>query len=1005
VIEPLSSAQSWRTTAGTALASTQGNLFVGRHVTETGRTDWAKEAADAGIAMPDLEARAKEMRIESAGLVKEHNDLMRDAYRLLEEHGVSRQKITSLGAKGGDYAKLKGFDDVADLLKQRLAPLQEGGEGADDALWRIVSGRQRTQITKEDSYRHALDELTARKEYEAAVAQAKAVGHSDASIAESTRSGQEDAQDEVDEGQGAEAGGAPEPSAADLSFDFGANEQSSAGPSPGELRAGGGTGNPFVDGTRDLLKGEEGFVNLDVLAERAKAAYHRLKDATGYIADEWAKMVNTQAPAILRLSRPLNVMAGKLSATSTYVEKATPFWIDRMLGPNLAQPVMDGLLGTTFYEERFRTGEQALLQESARQSALAAQARRAGNTADAARFARAATEAMVRARNVRTFIGAQNQDGWAPLPDEATYQQSLASPEYQQFSQRWAAKEGFVQRVMEPNYRAAMGLDETDPIISLTQIPGRPFNAAALQEGETSIGQMTPRYRGGPLAGRLKNALLPKYGFAKQAGLDADSYDTRVTAMIRNTFEKGQLAANKAQFVRVALEEGVGRAAPPGQRLDGYKEVEFMKLPPNTPNTEPGDVLYLPHPLVNAREGYRQTPYDELRQILRVDQPASKVFGAVAGVNAAFNRANLLIPTAETTAHVRNQLSMAVNPRTAWNLPRAMYDFYTQDPDTMQRIVDLAQLNAMKPAGMESPGWANGRGPLGKFLDFMDTSMRVAMDRAFDSMVRSGLVEDDPVERRNFIQQLGNYDKGTQSRLVTFLRESGFGPYATAATRFTTEGLRSLTGEPGVKATSWGAAAQLRGEKLAGVATLLGSAMALNYLLNKRVDGDDNTPLGAVKVGQNADGSPMYVDFLATLTGLPRGLRALGVLPIMQALHQGTDLTQARDKGTQQMLESWLHPVAGPSVQAAYTAASGYNLIGQKLAEEPGPGETKHEEYLKAAAYNVNPLVAAATGKYQAGQPLVPTTLGGAGARVSHAMGPFGVKNIRPPEEQKVRRR
>jgi hypothetical protein len=91
---------------------------------------------------------------------------------------------------------------------------------------------------------------------------------------------------------------------------------------------------------------------------------------------------------------------------------------------------------------------------------------------------------------------------------------------------------------------------------------------------------------------------------------------------------------------------------------------------------------------------------------------------------------------------------------------------------------------------------------MGKGLDVLQRIMRLTASDAFDRLARRGLAEGSETNKRNFINQLGNYQVRSQHKIVAFLRDTGIGPFATAGTTYAMQGLRALTLNPGVRATS-----------------------------------------------------------------------------------------------------------------------------------------------------------------------------------------------------------
>src|SRR5678815_4932116 len=206
--------------------------------------------------------------------------------------------------------------------------------------------------------------------------------------------------------------------------------------------------------------------------------------------------------------------------------------------------------------------------------------------------------------------------------------------------------------------------------------------------------------------------------------------------------------------------------------------------------------------------------------------------------------------------------------------------------------------------------------------------------------------------------------------------------------------MRTLTMNPNVRASSYTAAAKLRAEKFLRIAAVVSIAPIMNYLLWGRVDGDERTPLGSVKVGTSR-GRTAYYD-LAALTGITRGARSTGLLALLEGRRAGARPGEILDRGVRDVVQSALHPAEGPFVQFAHTAVTGENMIGMHIAERARNRESQFAKNLQAALLNANPIVATATGanlsesaRRRRREP---------GEVIGGLVGPYGIKyRSRPP--------
>jgi len=757
---------------------------------------------------------------------------------------------------------------------------------------------------------------------------------------------------------------------------------------------------------QDFAADEGGYLDLNKMHELAARFYEKLKAGTQYVGDNLKELSGQMFPRTTRESKPAGEALARLAAVKTFVKTAVPHYIDEVIGKK-ATPEQDSLLGTTFYEERFRHAIEANRQEAAKASTAAAAARSRAQTAtdptvkrialeEAAAASKRATEMMQAANDVQTFVGKTD----SPLADEATYQQSLNSPEYKAFSQRWAK---FADEQVTPNYRGAMGLDETDPIDSLTQLPGRPMNAKAIRsEEDAGPGTIFVGSRG-----NLKNLKIPKYGFAEKATLAADAYDTRASALIENTMQRGYASAKKAEFYRTAVEEGTGVWARPGQQIEGFKEIPFTKPPTGTQQAEGNEVFYA-----------SEATYGETRQALSVDLPTRlPIVNSAAGL---LTRA-ALASTVEAAYHSKNLLTFMMKPGISpVDFIRNAYGKITGDPALSTKLVELARIGALKEPGFEKQGetvLGSKYNPLtwmGRFLDVTGDVMRLTANDAFDRIQRRGYdVPDTETNRRDFINQLGQYNRLGQNKAIVLLRDLGLGPFATAGSNYYMQGLKSLVGGHGLETGSYRADVQLRAEMLAKTGAILGAVALTNYLAWGNILGDDKTPLGAVKIGEK-DGKTSYFD-LTALIGLTRGARQTGLLALAEGTRKGQGEGKIEDKVMHDVLAGLLHPALGPPVAFGWTAATGKNTLGQTIAPQvstattpegrrqaaalgkPPEGSSQSWQNVKTALLNANPVVATATG---ADQP-PGSEKRDVSEKIGHLLGPYGIKTRGDPKARK----
>ena len=468
---------------------------------------------------------------------------------------------------------------------------------------------------------------------------------------------------------------------------------------------------------------------------------------------------------------------------------------------------------------------------------------------------------------------------------------------------------------------------------------------------------------------------------------------------VENTLLRGTRVARLADVYRIAQAEGHGDWDKPGQKFEGYTEIPNVRPPKGTQVAEQGQTSFY------AKDEWA----GELRQVLAVDQPAK--FQTINAVNKMINMAGLM-STVEATSHIKNLLTIGLKPGMhPVDFIKNAYDVISKNPEVAARMTELARIGAAKPPGMESGEVLGGKiNPMywtSKLLHGVDTVMRLTANDAFDRIISRGWdVQKTETARRNFINQLGMYSRGAQSKLVNLAKDTGIGPFAVGATNYYAQGLKTLVGGHGI-ATEGGIGSKtdlaLRGEMIGKTgAVLFGVAMS-NYLLWGNLFGDDKTPLGSIKVGTNTDGKTAYVD-LGGLIGVTRGMRATGMLALAEGARKGPGKGNVMDKAVDQVVESLMHPAFGPPAQFAHTAYTGKNAFGAEVAQKvstattpegraaaarkglPPAGSSQAWENVKAALANVNPVYATATGAARPGQQQT------VGEKAFELAGPLGVK-------------
>lgn len=678
------------------------------------------------------------------------------------------------------------------------------------------------------------------------------------------------------------------------------------------------------------------------------------------VKDIYNSLSGATAPQINRASEVSADKIARHANARSFTNEYSPVTIDKILSKPENQNIeFRKRAGAVLTEMRLRYMRKAFLEQAAN-----------------------AKEQSVRdywteeAKKVKSIVG-QPVDGDVlrnPLATEADYQRHSIDPEILEVLDRW--KEHLVP-FMEEQYRKAEGLDPADGIPAFTQMPGLPMNLMRWKpgsggEGVVSIGGGEPS----PAIAGLNRAKLHKLGFARRATGAGEGYHIDIADLVDHSIHGSYELATKADMIRTLVDQGLAKFGLPGNRGKGNGfeyEIPNVTPPKGTQAAGEGQNSLFFKDKGHANEVYRALGIGDKAPTV----PLSGFFNLMT-----------LRSLGEVTAHTSNLLTGMLQPgMRVTDLYKNARGIVRNDPQVRDRLVELAKIGALKPKGFESQQegetLAGKVDPLkwsGKFLDVVDRAVRLTAEQAFKRKTSIPGVVNTEGSLRDFINQMGNYNSKTQNWLVSKARETGLGPFATAGTTFYMKGLRSLFGGHGFNTNSAKADLRLRAEMLGRTASILSIIPLVNYLKWGRVDGDDNTPIGAIKVGTDAKGKTQYFD-LASLTGVTRGMRETGVKAMLEGQRPGAKKAGANmgsniDKGFDDALKSVIHPFAGPAVGTAYTAATGKDLMGRQVAATPSTatteagkaraaaigkpaGDESQAKYnMIAAAIHINPVIA-----------------------------------------------
>lgn len=968
-------------------------------------------AKQEGLNPADLHGQAGEILRIDRETTPARNEILKDAYARLKQYKVGPSTIHH--AEESDA--VKGLDIVADgfVREGRLLdrPDSSGGSALEQ-LFTILKNKSIKPKTVEQAYEEALEflkemrdaEVTRQSEREAFLSQAEreigsteiaeeALREADAEVDRARRGNQAEARSTV-EGDGAETGSESYdairsgPERGDDSFDYGGEprggdlsrvDYSRFGDAPpgtqtsflagdyGDVSATQGElfdrtpeqkikpkqdlagQTNFLDAVKDFASDEAGSLDLQKIKDFGEHAYERIRGGMKAAGLAIKGFGHEMYPVTHSISQRLGNAMATFAGSREYATRATPYWIDKVMGD---APIENRKLwGTALAEMRKRYARMAY---SARGDAQAA-------------------------AEIESFVGAKD----SPLKTEAEFRAVLADPKFREMTDRYR---GFAKDVMDPLFKRAQGIEETDPINTFTQMPGMPVSFKSSDPKPTFLGSSR---------GSLSAPKARKLGAAEQAFLKGTNFDTDLGAIIDHTLKSRVELANKAQMYRVAEEEGQAFwSKSVGERSTNEDGEVFRRLPDVNP----------PKGTQAAQKGEKnlyvnEKLWGEMKNALDMNE-ASEGTKQIRKLTNLATAANLFVSTTEFLYHSQNQLSQFfTKPGMRYSdLYKNALDRFNNTPGFQSKMMELAKIGADKPSYSHEQGKLNLLRYGSKVLDGISDVMRATSSDAFDRLATikgpngKPLFENTEAAKRDFVNQLGQYNRRAQNGYVRFLRDSGFGPFATAGTNYIEQSVGALGLNPGIKGEGLYAKAYLRANFLKNLAIMGGTVAAINYAAWGRVDGDENTPLFCIKVGER-NGKSISIDVTGPLL-IRRAMRTTGLLRMFEGERAGEPATATSDKAVKDVVHAFIHPAMGPAAEFAITAATGKNSLGWQVAERAKEGESQPVKNVKGALLNVNPVVSAVAGKGD--KP--------AEERAMDLLGPFGLKyRDRPPGSSKRR--
>lgn len=780
----------------------------------------------------------------------------------------------------------------------------------------------------------------------------------------------------------------------------------------------------IADVAKQLLADDVGALVFQlepgIWSPRTKQIFAAIRDSlvktyTGFF--DHIKWLGSQAfPGLERASAAATNAGMQMLSWGNHVYWKTAELSARLFPPRMTEEQRKEW-GSAYVEERLRHAREAHLDAAARASRDAAAARQAGDKDAAREAAKKATEHIIKARLVPTNVAGFRGTGSQParllrnttLRDERHFQEILNDPAYQKAMQGW---EQLVTPLADQHYRDAQGMDYDDPIDNITQLPGRVMHMQrmGLEEQVRGVGKLGLKESS---RGRMGNERLGKYKYAKEASFEGEMYENDIGKILENTLS-GVRHANKAKFFRTLQQEGLGGWGQEWQYGEGYEKIPGVD-PASRAEFNPATGEWERKGTQEAEKGetaffVKKEHADDVKKFLGLAKPtkiakAMKWFGDLLSKSA-------IASTVEPAYHSVNQIAQLIargNPfMNVGRIFKAAWDYNKSNPEFLAHVADMAEKGLVK-SYHEIPERAvyDPRQLLdlsARFLRMVDISSRAALDKAFEDSAKGkgihkwiGKLDFTEENRRNFVTSAaGLYEPRAQHGLIAFLRDTGFGPFATAGFNYPIQGVRTLLGSPGGKAASMRDAIGLRAFQLAKLATVASAPLVFNYMVWGNPLGDDNTPLFAFKLGDDGKGKTSYFDPMKYFGSARRGMNMLGLAAVEDWYRRDKPVGKALENQKERLVNQMMQPFMGPVAEFGKEAITGKDRFGKEITEPDDEQRGFIRKFFKetdlgAAIARANPLVEAATETYSG-------KLATAGEVTSRLTGFFGYSKRNPPE-------
>jgi hypothetical protein len=458
------------------------------------------------------------------------------------------------------------------------------------------------------------------------------------------------------------------------------------------------------------------------------------------------------------------------------------------------------------------------------------------------------------------------------------------------------------------------------------------------------------------------------------------NYSTDPVAILTNSLASRWNEVTKIRFYKALESKGAGRIVAPGEEAPetiGGKEA--VRLPIKFPETDPKTGITR---VVEQNLYVQKGLEDEVKKILDVDSrpqqhPLTKEFTKIQ-----------ILGFADATAHLKNLQNVtrnALGRDSAWADITAKIPFLGQ-AQSVKEIASVAKEVASKSQKIRDEKAYLGKiGALRPFypaegiqrflgthqlLNDVDTATRIILNRRYDQLVKRYGAVDTESARRDFINQVGNYNRRLMSRWETLARDTGFSPFIVAGRAMNRYARKMVTGDPGFQTDNVRGAIAARATQISSLAFSTLIPAITNMFTTGNPFGRDGTPIGAIDFGPNydtEDGKRRTFDVFA-LTGLRRGLRQFGIDSAIDGARSGKDPRDIARDISNGIVTTKAHPWIGPAVGLAQETLTGKRFdlrtgYAQRYDARKIEGFGQYLENFRIALKQLNPLLYGIAGR------------------------------------------